>query len=299
VQKQLVILSLMMVPLISVTAASCSTDRASRDAIVAVTDSLPPSEFASKGGAQLTIRLKPAQQHPQISEADRKDVQRVIKGRIDGLGVTGAIVKSIGTDLILVQLPGVKDARQAERVLGGTAQLEFREQKAGTEERLSAKLMALRAEREKHAVLKKSQSPDKQAIAETQATIDRQYTEIGNLFDKATLTGGHLKEATAQPLSIGGWEVAIEFDDFGSNAFANLTKKMAGTGRSIGVFLDNNPISTPTVNAMFANTGITGGKAVIQGNFTAETASDLAIQIRGGSLPVPVEIVESRTIRPK
>ena len=69
-----------------------------------------------------------------------------------------------------------------------------------------------------------------------------------------------------------------------------------GTGRSIGVFLDKEPISTPTVGPTFAATGITGGKAVITGDFTTETANDLAVQLRGGSLPVPVEIVENRTV---
>jgi preprotein translocase subunit SecD len=66
----------------------------------------------------------------------------------------------------------------------------------------------------------------KQAIAATQAAIEQQYTEIGKLFDKATLTGGHLKDATPQPVPSEGWEVAIEFDDFGSDAFAKLTSRL-------------------------------------------------------------------------
>ena len=70
-----------------------------------------------------------------------------------------------------------------------------------------------------------------------------------------------------------------------------MTKRMAGTGRAIGIFLDDDPISTPIVNNMFAATGITGGKAVIQGNFTAEVANYLAIQLRSGALPVTIEIV--------
>jgi preprotein translocase subunit SecD len=69
---------------------------------------------------------------------------------------------------------------------------------------------------------------------------------------------------------------------------------MAGTGRVIGIFIDDDPISTPIVDNMFAATGITGGKAVIQGSFAAETANYLAIQLRSGALPIPIEIVEQR-----
>jgi preprotein translocase subunit SecD len=250
-----------------------------------------------QGGSRLTIQMKATPEHPNITQLDVAAVQKVIENRINGLGVSEALIQSTGNNQILVELPGVSDPQQAERVLGGTAQLEFREQKAGTEGQLGVELTILKAAKDKQAAFKKSKSTDKLAIAENQAAIDRQYVEIGKLFDKVAITGKRLKNAIPQPLAAGnGWEVALEFDGAGGDAFANLTKNLAGTGRSIGVFLDNDPISTPTVGANFATTGITGGKAVITGNFTTETANDLAVQLRGGSLPVPVEIVENRTV---
>jgi preprotein translocase subunit SecD len=250
-----------------------------------------------QGGSQLTIQVKPTKEHPTISQLDIDAVQKVIENRINGLGVSEALIQSAGNNQILVQLPGVNDPQQAERVLGGTAQLEFREQKAGTEGQLGAELAVLREAKDKQAVFKKSKSTDKEAIAEVQATIEKQYAEISKLFNPAAITGKQLTNASPQPLSAGdAWEVSLEFDGSGGEAFAKLTKNLAGTGRSIGVFLDNDPISTPTVGAQFAATGITGGKAVITGNFTTETANDLAVQLRGGSLPVPVEIVENRTV---
>jgi preprotein translocase subunit SecD len=247
-----------------------------------------------QGGSQLTIQVKPTKEHPKITQFDLDAVQKVIENRINGLGVSEALIQGAGNNQIFVQLPGVNDPQQAERVLGGTAQLEFREQKEGTEGQLSAESAVLREAKAKQTLLKKS--GDKQAIAETQAAIAKQYTAIGKLFDKPVITGKHLKNASPEPLSAGGWNVAIEFDTFGGDAFAKLTKNLAGTGRSIGVFLDNDPISTPTVGAEFAATGISGGKAVITGNFTTEAANNLAVQLRGGSLPVPVEIVENRTV---
>ncbi len=247
-----------------------------------------------QGGSQLTIQVKPTKEHPEITALDLNAVKTVIENRINGLGVSEALVQSSGTDRVLVQLPGVNDPQQAERVLGGTAQLEFREQLAGTEGKLGAEISVLEEKKRTQATLKKS--GDKQAIIDNQAAIEKQYAEIGKLFSKAEITGKNLKNASPQPLSNSGWEVAIEFDGTGGDAFAKLTKNLAGTGRTIGVFLDNDPISTPTVGAQFAATGITGGKAVITGNFTTEKANDLAVQLRGGSLPVPVEIIENRTV---
>jgi preprotein translocase subunit SecD len=247
-----------------------------------------------QGGSQLTIQVKPTKEHPTISPEDLDAVQKVLENRINGLGVSEALIQSSGSDKISVQLPGVNDPQQAERVLGGTAQLEFREQKAGTEGQLTAETAVLREAKAKQALLKKS--GDKKALGDIQAAIQKQYAQIDKLFDKAKLTGKNLTGARPEPLPSNGWNVAIEFDDFGGKAFAQLTKNLAGTGRSIGVFLDNDPISTPTVGAEFAATGISGGKAVITGNFTTETANDLAVQLRGGSLPVPVEIIENRTV---
>lgn len=249
-----------------------------------------------QGGSQLTIQVKPTKEHPDITKLDLDAVQKVIENRINGLGVSEALIQSAGNNQISVQLPGVNDPQQAERVLGGTAQLEFREQKAGTEGQLGAESAVLRAAKDQQAILKKSKSTDKQAIAATQAAIEKQYAEISKLFDKAVITGKQLTNASPQPLSADSWEVALEFDGAGGEAFAKMTKSLAGTGRSIGVFLDNDPISTPTVGPTFAGTGITGGKAVITGNFTTETAQNLAVQLRGGSLPVPVEIVENRVV---
>jgi preprotein translocase subunit SecD len=249
-----------------------------------------------QGGSELTIQIKPTKEHPVISQLDVDAVQKVIENRINGLGVSEALIQSAGNNQILVQLPGVNDPQQAERVLGGTAQLEFREQKAGTEGQLSAEMAVLNEARAKKEALKKTKSTDKPAIAAIQQDIDKQYTQVGKLFDKAVITGRQLRNASPQPLAADSWEVALEFDGPGGDAFAKMTKSLAGTGRSIGVFLDNDPISTPTVGPTFAATGITGGKAVITGNFTTETAQNLAVQLRGGSLPVPVEIVSNRTV---
>ncbi|MBW4650101.1 MAG: protein translocase subunit SecD [Kastovskya adunca ATA6-11-RM4] len=248
-----------------------------------------------QGGAQLTIQVQPTEDIPKITENELEAVLRVVENRINGLGVSEPVVQTVGSNQILVQLPGVNDPRQAERVLGGTAQLEFRKQSPGTEGQFLAEQQVRQELLQKQAQLR--QSGNESAIAENQAAIERSNEAILELFERAGLTGKNLREASAQPPQVGNrWDVAIRFDGDGGEKFAQLTKDLAGTGRTIGVFLDNTLISSPTVGPEFAANGITGGSAVITGNFTAETANDLAVQIRGGALPVPVEIVENRTV---
>lgn len=94
------------------------------------------------------------------------------------------------------------------------------------------------------------------------------------------------------------WEVVLEFNNEGGRLFAELTKQIAGTGRTLGIFLDNELISSPTVSAEYASTGIMGGRATISGGggFTLEQARELALQLEGGALPLPVKIVENRTV---
>jgi preprotein translocase subunit SecD len=89
-----------------------------------------------RGGSQLTIQVQPTAAIPNITEREMEAVQTVVEGRVNGLGVSEAVVQQLGNDQLLVQLPGVSDPQQAERVLGGTAQLEFRAQKPGTERQL-------------------------------------------------------------------------------------------------------------------------------------------------------------------
>ena len=248
-----------------------------------------------RGGAQLTLQVQTTPEVPQIEPRVLEAVQRVVEGRVNALGVSESVVQTVGDDQLLVQLPGVNDPAQAERVLGGTAQLEFRQQKQGTEEQFAAEFQILRVLEFEQQQLRGSD--DGEAIAENQASIDRSNVAIAPLFERIGLTGNNLTDAFAQRRQGGGnWEIVIRFNTEGGDKFAEMTKTLAGTGRSIGIFLDDRLISAPVVGVEFAETGIIGGGASITGNFTLESASDLAIQLRGGALPVPVEIVQNRTV---
>ncbi|NLT20006.1 MAG: protein translocase subunit SecD [Syntrophomonadaceae bacterium] len=114
------------------------------------------------------------------------------------------------------------------------------------------------------------------------------YDESGNLL----LTGKNLKNAEARMTQNGQTaEILLEFDKDGSQLFAAATT--ANIGKPIVIVLDGEAISAPTVR-----TAITDGNAVIEGQFTAKEAEDLAVLLRSGALPVTLEIMEKRSIGP-
>lgn len=252
-----------------------------------------------QGGSQLTIQVKTTEEAREIKREDLDAVLKVVEGRVNGLGVSEPVIQTVGQDQILVQLPGVNDPQQAERVLGGTAQLDFRREdvKLGTQ-------LEVRQEELQQLLIKQQeliQKGDAAAITENQEKIKAKQEQVAEIeqdyFQRTGLTGKNLKNAVPQPTGDGNsWAVGIQFDADGAEKFAELTKQVAQNGSRLGIFLDNKLISAPGVDARYAQTGITGGNAEISGNFTLETANELALQLRGGSLPFPVEIVENRTV---
>ncbi len=252
-----------------------------------------------RGGAQLTLQIKTTEPSQQIKDEDLKAVKKVIENRINGLGVAEPIIQTVGGNKILVQLPGVTNPQEAEKILGGTALLEFRSQKVGTEGQFRAEYSVQKEVESQLAELrKKGKTAENEAqLTQLQESLSQSQVAISKLFDPPAITGKNLKDARPEaPLGGNLWSVAIRFDEEGGEKFAQLTKSLAGTGRSIGIFLDNRLISAPTVEVKFAQAGITGGQATITGNFKVEEANELSVQLRGGSLPFPVAVVENRTI---
>lgn len=267
---------------------------------IAILTSIPPQQGLDLiGGSQLTIQVQPTEEITEITPNDLAAVKRVIENRVNEFGVSETTVQTVGRDKIVVQLPGESEPETAERRLQGTAKLEFRQQRQGTEGDLAAEQQNRQLLQLQLATLAQSgaAASNTEEITQLKKSLTASNAAILSFFDSVGLTGANLQDARPQPNQTGNaWEVAINFDDEGGKKFAELTKNLAGTGRSLGIFLDDELISAPTVGVQFADLGITGGRAVITGNFDLESANDLAIQIRGGSLPFPVEIVENRTV---
>ncbi len=222
-----------------------------------------------KGGTQLTLQALPTEEVTEITPDVMQGVEAVIQQRINGLGVAEPLVQLSGQDRLFVQLPGVADPDRAIALLGDTAQLDFRK-----------------------GLVPASALP-RNELGEVTAGEDPDA-----LFERVGLTGDLLRNAYPQAPRRGSqtWEVLLEFKPEGAEKFTQLTRDLAGTGRSIGIFLDDVLISAPVVGAEFARTGITGGTAVITGNFSVETANDLAVKLKAGALPARIQVIENRTV---
>jgi preprotein translocase subunit SecD len=248
-----------------------------------------------QGGSQLTLEVQTTDAVREITPEKLEGVKRVVENRINGLGVSETAVQTVGSNQLSIQLPGVSNPAEAERVLGGTAQLDFRTQRPGTEAQFPIEFQVQRVAIQELEVLK-AQKADQAAIEAKQAEVNRSNEAIAALFEPTGLTGNSLQNAYPQPTSGNVWNVVLVFDQEGGKRFAEISKGLAGTGRSVGIFLDNRLLSAPVVPAQYAAQGITGGSVQIEGRFTTQAASELAVQLRGGALPVPVKVVENRTV---
>ncbi|MFO0048244.1 MAG: SecDF P1 head subdomain-containing protein [Pseudanabaena sp.] len=116
------------------------------------------------------------------------------------------------------------------------------------------------------------------------------------MFENPVLTGDMIKDAYAEPLFQGStvWQISLTFDDQEDVLFAKTTSEIAKTGLAIGIFLDNKLISAPIASPEF-HKGITGGRAVIAGQFTKDLATEIALQLRSGTLPISFEVVKTHS----
>ncbi len=254
-----------------------------------------------RGGSQLTLQVLPAGIIMVVQAEQLEAVKEVLERRINGLGVAESTLQTIGNDQLMLQLPGEQDPSRAARVLGTTALLEFRVQKPGTEERMQ-NLLKLKRQAQALQVRLSSkaegdvESDDRKTV---EADLQRLNADIVALYEPAQLTGKDLVGAGRQQQQTGtAWDVTLNFNREGGDTFAELTRSIAGSGRLLGIVLDGRSISEATVGPEFRAAGITGGAASITGNFTAEEARELEVQLRGGSLPLPVKIIEVRTVGP-
>ncbi|MBZ4017006.1 protein translocase subunit SecD [Streptomyces purpurogeneiscleroticus] len=233
-----------------------------------------------RGGTQIVLETRDS----PTTKADRAATERtleVLRRRVDGLGVSEPNLARSGEHRIVVELPGVQDPREAAEVLGRTAQLTF------------------------HPVLGADpQGPGSHGPKDKRTLRDEsgQPLRVG----PAALTGEQVDGAEAgfDAERGSGWYVTVDLRGSGEQKWAELTgdaacKPIGDPARRAAIVLDDKVISSPQVNESVAcGTGITGGSTQITGNFTQQEAQDLALLIKGGALPVPVELIEQRTVGP-
>lgn len=208
------------------------------------------------GGAQLTFQAVPGQGITEINNETIKGLIKVFENRVNASGTTEAIVQQVGKDRILVEIPG-EDPEVVKRRLLKTAFLEFKE---------PARLI--------------NEKKDKK--------VDLSMADA-YIWYPSGITGRDLKKAQAVTDGAGNWLIAFSFKGKAIEQFGKLTERLIG--KPIAIFLDGKLISSPTVRS-----AITGGEGQIEGNFTAEEAQDLAVQLNAGALPAPVKIIQERSV---
>lgn len=226
-----------------------------------------------QGGTRITLEAMMEKIEENDRESALQSAKEIISRRIDAFGVAEPnIYTSTSGDQyrIVVELPGVTNVQKAIQLIGQTAQLNFRE--------------IQESEKENHP--QPSQSPSQ---GETPKSTPTPPTIS---FKPTDLTGKDLKRAqvifdpkTGSPM------VQLQFNQEGAQKFEEITGR--NVGKPLAIFLDDQLIEAPLVNQK-----ITGGRAVITGNFSLEKARQLAIQLNAGALPVPVKVIGQQNIGP-
>jgi preprotein translocase subunit SecD len=202
-----------------------------------------------------------------------------IRNRIDQFGVSEPDIRRQGEKRILIQLPGIKDTQRAKELIGRTALLEFR---------------LLDDTHDLNAALNGKVPPGSEILYQVDEDPEtRNVKKVPYLVKKrAPLTGAYLTRARVEIDSqYNDPYVSIDFDRKGARIFARVTEE--NVQKRLAIVLDNTVYSAPVIQEK-----ITGGKARITGSFTTEQARDLAIVLRAGALPAPVNILEERTVGP-
>ncbi|AZM58686.1 protein translocase subunit SecD [Streptomyces sp. WAC 01420] len=229
-----------------------------------------------RGGTQIVLETRSTETVEADGEATDRTLE-VLRGRVDALGVAEPSIVRSGENRIIVELPGLQDPRQAADVLGRTAQLSV------------------------HPVLGIASGTDEPQKGEQ--ILPDESGERLRLGD-ASLSGQDVKDAEARfdQQSGAGWHVTVDFED--AKGWARLTGEAAcnpagDPKRRVAIVLDDKVISSPQVDPSVAcGAGITGGSTQITGSFASDEAKELALLIKGGALPVPVDTVEQRTVGP-
>ena len=195
-----------------------------------------------------------------INNSALKQSIEIVRRRIDDVGTKEPTILQRGEKRILVELPGLKDPERIKKLLGKTAQLNFRlvseNSEFGVDELISE-------------------------IGEKLKVSKRIVMSGENLIDAQPSIQNQQNEPT----------VSFTLDRLGSQKFGRATTD--NVGRRLAIVLDGKIISAPNINEP-----ITSGNGMISGNFTFQEATDLALLLRSGALPTPLEVVEERTVGP-
>ncbi len=283
-----------------------------------------------QGGTSYTLEIDDSQGlEGSLSDARGRALE-VIRNRVDSMGVAEPNIYPDGEKRIVVQIPGMKteDRERASANIRKAAFLEFRMVHPKNDELIKnlfqdhkvpngyeivslpgrgngdfwVRKGAPPSEAERAALRRFEEKAGYDLLFEKEVVEKKDYFRPYYVSRKAELTGDSLKSASVDYQQFGQKVVQISFDAKGRKIFAKVTADHAPGGAKnpdpngrhyLGIVLDGTLYSAP-----FIRTSIPGGEAVIEGTFTLEEASDLALVLRAGALPAPLRVLEERTVDP-
>ena len=187
----------------------------------------------------------------------------IVRRRVDEIGTNEPNILKRGNDRILVELPGLDDPGRIKSLLGKTANLTFQFITQNSEESFGTEKLMFENESEE-AIVSKRIILSGDNLVDAKPTMDTQTNET---------------------------VVTFSLDRVGAKKFGKATS--TGVGKRLAIILDGKIISAPSVREP-----IVGGSGQISGNFTFQSATDLALLLRSGALPAPLSIIEERTVGP-
>jgi preprotein translocase subunit SecD len=218
----------------------------------------------------------------EITAEQLQAARDIIENRVNALGVTEPVVQVAGARRILVELPGIEDTEAALASIRATALLEFVDLSLVPPFE-AANMIGLTIETDYGRPAEAAPTPTAEPGAPSPTSEPPVFHTV--------LTGAELEGAAATQDQLAGYAVNIKFGETGADAFAACTTEHVGD--ILAIVLDKEILSVPSISEP-----ITGGEATITGSFTLEEANRLAVNLRYGSLPIPLKVVESKAVGP-
>lgn len=248
-----------------------------------------------KGGVRVVLRAQveklPPEKQREWRPENMASVVDIVERRVNRLGVTESVVARQGQDRIVVELPGVVDEQEALRLIQTTAQLEFWYLPSVQSERNPMARYRLDTRQEGGQEITTIYDTVRQKEVDTASFLEDQRRRAQEMGEQnPVVTGADLKPTCKLVYDqVGRPQVSFEFNADGARRFGDFTRKHVK--EILAIVLDNRIISAPRINEP-----ILGGKGVIEGNFTAKEAAELATLLNSGALPVPLEIIQTTKV---
>ena len=218
-----------------------------------------------QGGIQVLLQadVPPGQEGDRDS---RRAAKVIIEQRVNGLGVAEPVIQLGENNRIIVELPGIENPETAVRTFGNTGLLEFVD--AGVQP-----------------------PPEGAIVATSLGPPSGAAPTIPDRVFPTVVEGKHLRTASVTFNELGRPQIFFEFNGEGAKLFGDFTTN--NVRRYLAITLDKRVLSAPVVNEP-----IIGGSGVISGQFRLEEAQNIVIQLKYGALPVPLKVVQNRTVGP-